>query len=187
MKYKPLIWALFFALIILQWFFSLSSIGHNENVLKHGNLHKLRLAPVDPRDVLRGEYIQLAFKDDTAATDSAAVDNSYTGTLYLLTFQKDSLGFSVPHKVYSKVPNGSDFLKVEVYPFDKKSGSVNYPFTKWYLQEGEGPDAEARYRKALTDSDAIDSAAYALVKVYYGHAVLEDVVINGQSLKKNKR
>jgi uncharacterized membrane-anchored protein len=187
MKYKPLIWALFFALIILQWFFSLSSIGHNENVLKYGSLHKLRLAPVDPRDVLRGEYIQLAFKDDSVATDSAAVDKGYTGTLHLLTFQKDSVGFSVPSKIFDKAPGGSDFLKVEVYQYDVKSGTVNYPFTKWYLQEGEGPDAEARYRKALSDSDAIDSAAYALVKVYNGHGVLEDVVINGQSLKKNKR
>lgn len=187
MKRQPLIWALFIAMLALQWFFPLSSILHNNNVLKRGHLHKFRLAPLDPRDVLRGEYIVLAFKDDHVPFDSSGKFGVYIGTNRLINFKKDSLGFSIPQQILSEVPSTSDFLEVKAYPANSNSATVVYPFNKWYLQEGAGPEAENRYRKALEINDGIDTSAFALVKIYHGHAVIEDVVINNYSLKNSKR
>ena len=61
----------------------------------------------------------------------------------------------------------------------KNQVTLFFPFSRFYMEEGKAQKAEIIYRRV--------NAGYALVKVYKGEAVLEDVLVKGKSLRELAR
>ncbi|MCC7445073.1 MAG: hypothetical protein IT263_09620, partial [Saprospiraceae bacterium] len=60
---------------------------------------------------------------------------------------------------------------------------IEYPFERWYMKESKAIDAEKRLNAMLQDST---STVYAEVKILNGSAVLQDVIVNNQSISSWK-
>ncbi len=58
---------------------------------------------------------------------------------------------------------------------------INYPFTRYYMEESKAKAAELAHRRSLRNDQEV---TYALVNIKNGDAVLKDVMINGVSVKE---
>lgn len=69
-KYKGIIIAVNLALLLIYFNYS---VAKKEEILRNGQLILLELAPVDPRSLMQGDYMQLRYKiADETNTDSIA-------------------------------------------------------------------------------------------------------------------
>ncbi|MCP3932456.1 MAG: GDYXXLXY domain-containing protein, partial [Bacteroidetes bacterium] len=59
--------------------------------------------------------------------------------------------------------------------------TIAYPFDRFYMEESKADDAEDIYREFQRDNRR---AAYALVNIKEGKAVLKDVLIDGISIRE---
>ncbi len=72
--------------------------------------------------------------------------------------------------------NSNYFVEVNSYTID-----LEFPFTKFYMEETKAADAEKLYWETLRDNS---KTIYALVYIKDGDAVLKDVCIDGVSIKE---
>lgn len=132
-------------LLLLLIFFNLDVL-HKEDTLKDGQLVLLKLAPVDPRSLMQGDYMTLRF-DVMRNTRSKDIPNR--GFL-ILTLNEENVG--------EKVRFQHDFL-----PKSSKEMAIRYFFgsrdpvigaESFFFQEGEGEKYEsAKYGGLKVDND----------------------------------
>ena len=135
-KYKWLI--ILLNLILLLVYFNYSVVK-KEKLLKDGQLVLLELAPVDPRSLMQGDYMNLRYKISRNFDDNDIPKRGYcvvridtNGIADKVRFQKD------PTPLYE----GEYLIKY------KASGrwNVNIGAESFFFQEGEGEKYEtARY------------------------------------------
>ena len=156
-------------------------IRDHEQVLEKGRVYRFRTAPIDPRDPFRGEYVMLDFAADEGnwpLPDSAA-QRSYA------LLAEDSAGYAYISALRMELPvDGSDHLRVH---FGTWSGDtvqrVLLPFDRFYLEEGDGAATEQLLQPVWEADTLIQPLpAHAVVRVYGGEAVIEDLVVDGRSI-----
>ena len=169
----------------MQLFVPAQMIFNKQQVIQNGEVFRFKTAPIDPSDPFRGKYIILNFEENTFPVDSAA--GWEKGNDAYLTLTKDSNNFAkVNACLLSPPPDINNFVKAKVYYIESYNPTVirlQYPFEKFYLEESKAPAAEAAYIKA---SRSKDTNTYALVSVYKGDAALQDVIVNGKSVRDLK-
>ena len=174
---KVFIWPGFLLLILAQWLVPMQMIWQKDKVLDNGTSYKFQTAPVDPGDPFIGKYIMLNFKENSfKLKDTKKL--SYNSSVYV-SFSADKNGFAKIKSIDISKPQNTDFLETTInYISAEKDSSaifVNYPFSKFYMEESKAPKAEKIYGERNSDHSL---KVYALVKIYNGDAVIKNVFIN---------
>lgn len=166
---------LFVLLALLQIAFPGKLVFDSNKVLWLGTELKFETRPVDPADPFRGRYVALNFAANQFEDKSVTKWKRNDPVFVLLN--QDAQGFANIKGLSATQPaTGELFVKATItYVYDNQV-TVYYPFSKFFMEENKAPEAEKIYREA--------GEGYALVKVYHGEAVLQDVVVKGKSLNE---
>lgn len=171
---------------IVQLYVPAAMIIEREHVLTDGRIYKFKTAPVDPNDPFRGKYIELNYAANNFRMQQK---NNWerNETVYVL-ISNSADGFAKIDTLLKEQPAGGDFIKAKVnyISFDSLL-YVDYPFNKYYMEEGKAPAAEKVYTEYRRDTT---HKTYALVSVKDGDAVLKDVMIDETPIRemiKNQR
>jgi uncharacterized membrane-anchored protein len=178
---KNILIASFILLVLVQWFVPGNMICNKEKVVKKGRSFRFETEPVDPADPFRGRYMILDFKMDTFRVKSMP-EIDIDRPVYVL-LENDANGFArIQNVVFSKPANQNDYVIANAYVSrvnDDFLIYVTYPFEEFYLEEFKAPKAEQEYFESTRDST---KKTYAVVKVFNGDAVIENVYINDKPL-----
>lgn len=162
----------------------------HERVIFQGEVFKFRTAPIDPRDPFRGEYVSLNFEassgtwPDPHNAPNATLDQVFGSEekSFALLAVNDS-GFATVTKLLADEPPRGVYLKVTHW--SATGSAVNQlalPFDRYYLKEGNGAKAESMMTTVWNGDVSQPLPTYALVRVYEGEAVIEDLIIGGRSI-----
>lgn len=185
MRTKTILPVLFILLALFQLYIPANMVFNQERVFMYGSAYKMQLAPIDPNDPFRGKYILLSFKENIA-TIPANDQFKEGGDAYVVMKpgKNDFLKIDnvVPAFIQVKAPMVC--IKASIRSITKKPGGQNevfldYPFTRFYVEESKASDVEERYLKAAADTNSL---SYGLVFVYNERVVVKDIIINGESL-----
>ena len=146
-------------------------------VLAFGERVLLETVPVDPRDILRGDYVNLGYKISRIDTEilrnslgEADEDFNYnrsSGREIFVTLQKDERGIGTVKSVSATRPPGGLYLRGVIT--DRWSG-IGYGIGVYYVPEGTGREIEDRIRGMDETQILVD------VRVLRGHPVIKDLV-----------
>ncbi len=169
---------LFAVLCLIQLAVPSKMVFAQEEVLRSGHEYRFRTAPVDPYDPFRGKYVTLSFDAEQYDTDTKDWKRGQTVYVALGT---DSAGFAIITSVHQQEPQAvEDYVAAKIaYAYDSTL-TIEYPFSRFYMDEYKAPAAEKRYLEANRRSS--EREAYAVVYVKKGEAALTDVMIGGVSL-----
>jgi len=197
---KRIFQAFIFIGIAAQFGVLTSNIVLHEITVRRGTVHRFQTAPIDPFDAFRGRYVALIFKEFTKEIQSD-VDIPEDKWCYL-QIGTDSEGFSVIKHISQKNDAQSPYLKARVrysHPelaCEEKAGSEGKsyctqtgkhyiyfysPFNRYYMPERLAPQAEEAYRQA---SRVGKRNAAAVVRIWNGRAVVEDLEIDGIPIRE---
>lgn len=183
MNRNQLIWVAFIALVLIQWYVPASMIWQNESVIAKGALYKFEVAPVDPYDPFRGRYINLSVKNNTIEMDSTTSWKVKDEVFVYL--KRDAQEFAVIDFVSKQSGLQGDYILASVRSVTTAGATtelgIDFPFDRYYMEEEKAPIADSLYAHAFEDSL---NTVYALVHVYEGKAVLNNVMINDQPLSE---
>ena len=159
-------------LVVLAVAFQVAAVAaiavHKELVLHSGQELMVQTAPVDPRDIFRGDYVRLNYL--FSSLPLARIDASLTrsgvrkGQAVYLGMQVDGQGVARAGKVYAEPPAGVFLLgrATDDWPFRGFQGSsrpfpespaplqLRYGIEQYYLQQGRGHELE-RLRGGRSD------------------------------------
>ncbi len=169
---------IFILMVIAQWFVPVNMIVKEENVLKNGIVYKFKTQPIDPSDPFRGKYIILNYEMDSFKSDSTSYE---FGEDLFVSISNDSLGFAKATGLSKDPPEKGDYV-IANYT-GRYNGQVNFtlPFDTFYMNEDKAMDAELAVREVQRDS--LPTTCYALVYIMADRAILQDVQIDGVSIK----
>jgi uncharacterized membrane-anchored protein len=182
-------------LTIVFWLLIFSGfIAFKEYTLRTGKEVILKTEPIDPRDIFRGDYVNLNYNISTLDLNSIQADGSYfdyNDKIYLALEVKD--GYGVPRKIYRTPPENELYIKGKVtnvirdWKTDEAGNTieeenistlmVNYGIESYFVPEGKGLELE---RNQLTGEEKVD------VKVVidkFGNAVIKSLLIDGKEVE----
>jgi uncharacterized membrane-anchored protein len=178
---KITIWPFFLLMVLIQWVVPGQMILQKEMVLHKGTSYKFRTAPVDPIDPFIGRYIILNFSEQSY--DLPRGQKLDQDKPVFVTFKPNTSGFAEIDKITVTEPERNDYLRTHISRIeeenDRLSVIINYPFTRFYMEESKAPEAEIIYGAGITDSL---SKVYALVSLYKGDAAIKNVYINATTI-----
>ena len=131
----------FWTLVAAQTLFLLGWAGYQEVVRQHAPVLLLRGRPVDPRDLLRGDYMTLSYDISNAALP-ARTDPRSDSDVWVLLEQKDRY-YVVAQAAREKLEPKSGQILVRGtvgYAWRNSAGSerVDYGIEKYFVPEGKG-------------------------------------------------
>ena len=199
---KKLFYAFIFIGIAAQFAALAANIILHEMTLRLGTVCRFQTAPVDPFDAFRGQYVALDFRVfDEGGRSSFLSDIDISGKWCYLQIGTGTNGFAVVERTSTKCDVPSPYLKVRVrycskhyehkkdsdgkyqtIETDKYRVSCLLPFTRYYMPDHLVPQAEKAYREANRRSGQRDAAA--VVRVWKGRAVIEDLEIEGVPIRE---
>ncbi len=167
-------------LFIAQLALTGNMIFQQEEIVVNGQLYKFKTAPLDPNDPFRGKYVRLYFQAQQVASEDTTWQRKEDAYILL---DEDEEGYAIPKSISRQIPQGEqDFLRVKIRSkaYNQDLVYFDFPFDRFYMEESKAPKAEKLYLESRVDSL---QTAYAEVSIYNGEAVIQDVKINGESLK----
>lgn len=172
--------ALLAVLSFVYIYLTASIVYHKDNIIKKGEELYFETAPLDPRDPIRGKYVRLNFQLDQARSSEYV---EY-GTEVFVILEKNADNEPVVIGMQKHEPKEGLYLKVKAQRSEKQSDGAyktffNLPFDRFYLEESKAPKAEELYLNAQVNPD---SKAEAVVYIYKGEAVMQDLLIDGLSI-----
>ena len=176
---------LFVATALLQAAAPLSMIARREAVLRHGAQFRFKTAPVDPCDAMRGRYVALGIRPDTAPKPEGGQTAAAPGQKVYALLGRDAEGFADITRLVTRRPVAGDFLAVrmagEVYG-QEGMVHIDLPFDRYYMEESMAPRAESLYAKQAAGQDG-EKAAYVTVRIKNGLGVIENLYIGGRRIE----
>jgi uncharacterized membrane-anchored protein len=160
----PHVWGAL-CIIILQCGALLWLVESRATILREGQSVLLRTAPVDPRDLMRGDYVVLNYEISQVSQDLMVGDIPDDGGLHPLhvVLAADDQGHGqVVRASFAPLAVGEGEMVLRskpVQPLDRPSRgtatyTVDYGIERYYVPEGEGLALEA-----LRDQSRIDVVA----------------------------
>lgn len=156
-----------------------------ENVLSKGKLFKFQTEPVDPVNPIKGRYVALRFAEDTIRLQKSH-GLKYGQDVYL-ELGLNSKGYAMIKKLHTKPSSDNTYYlqgtvgSIDDWSSDKSSKIfIKFPFEEYFMDEFKAPKAERIY----LDSAMKPELTYALVKVYKGGGVIQDLYINNRPVKE---
>jgi len=150
-------------------------IGFKEFTLKTGNEILLKTAPIDPRDLFRGDYVILRYEISTIDTNTFALntmDFKVDDKIYAsLSVDNDRIGNITG--ISKQVPQKGDFIKGTVKSIYGNKITVEYGIESYFVPEGKGREIE-RNRGKIYTKVAIDK---------FGNAIIKSLIMDGKEVK----
>jgi len=150
-----------------------SILVKRELTLRYGEVYRFHTAPVDPFDAFRGRYVALSFDIERENFD-ALETMRYNKPCYV-QLGADTNGFATITAAFQDKQKDLPLLKVRKRYY---RNNITLPFDRYYMPEKLAPEAERVYLEATRGRDRSQSAA-AVVRVWRGNAVIQDLEING--------
>ncbi len=155
------------SIIILVWVvITLGFIGYKEYILATGEKVLLKTIPLDPRDILRGDYVTLTYEIsilNKSLADYEIDRYSYQDPVYV-TLEKQGK-YYVATKVSKTKPSGLYIKGKADYGWD--GIHVRYGVENLFVPEGEGLELE-QYRNGEIDVEVIiDKSGNAIINKVY--------------------
>ncbi len=151
-------------MIFLQLGVFLVMVFNKEVIIKNGSTHKFQVAPRDPYDYIRGNYLSINL-------DHRQIDGNYKNVEskkgYLIVKRQGE--WSRISGFYSEKPENIDYIKGKIRNTYKDKTYFENPFKRFYMEEGKAKEAE----KMMAEGNR----AYIVVKIYKGRYVLESIEI----------
>jgi len=171
--------ALFSVLSVFQVAVPVWMIANREMTLRHGRQFRFRAAPVDPYDAFRGRFVALQFEQNSAPVPA---DEKLTMNqkVYAQLAEGEN-GFARIVKASAKRPNDEAYVQCRVNSITDSLVYLEFPFNRYYMDEKLAPAAEAAYRE---HSRREVRDVYVIVRVKDGHAVLEELYIEGMPIRE---
>ena len=151
-------------------------------ILRNGQEVRLEIAPVDPRDLFRGDYVVLAYRIGTVDAPKDATTPFTRGQQVFVTLRPDTSNKSKAVAVSAERPavSGSDIVIAGVVSAvstcqlndagnrDCKLGTravdVRYGLESYFVPQGEGKKIELMARARLEVVAAVASSGQAAIK-----------------------
>jgi len=168
---KKIILILFIASAAAQLFIAVSSIVLNERILANGAVYRFRTEPVDPYDPFRGKYINLDVERSIIA--DAAYRFEEGEKVYVL-LERDEDSFARFAGISEGKPSSADYIELKISYISGNEIEFEIPFGRYYIDEDYAEEAEAAYW-----SESLDGETFIEVRVLGGHAVLEELFLDG--------
>ena len=175
--------------IVAQFGVIASILIKRELTLRRGEVYRFATAPVDPFDAFRGRYVALRFGVEQEPVYFPEHINA--GKTCYARLGTHTNGFAKIEAVISKKTNEPGLLKVRAERGWRSGNAimrVKLPFDRYYMPEKLAPEAELVYNEAARRGN--EQSAAAVVRVWRGNAVIEDLEIDGmpvlEYLKKNQ-
>lgn len=132
------------------------TIYQREQLLAHGQVAILELAPVDPRSLMQGDYMALRFTAGTAVAKLRQADEQ-TATDGYLILSPDARGVAQPLRIQAKVdPHAAPEL---VLRYRVRPDGVRIVTNAYFFPEGEA----ARYERARYGEVRLDGSGTGLL------------------------
>lgn len=154
-------------IIISLWLFLICVfVMRNEYILQTGREVLLKTVPVDPRDLLRGDYVILNYEISQYPMDR---NYNFNDTVYVLLRTNNKNIASIKSVVKYK-PENELFLKGKIghcastIPFFRGGKCVEYGIESYFVKEGTGLKLEKDLRNGALVKVAIDKNGNAKVK-----------------------
>ncbi len=159
----------------------LKMVYDSEMTSRHGTEYKFRTSPIDPSDPFRGKYITLNF--ESASVNINNTDWKYGEEAYVY-IKADADGFAyVTNMSHHPLDIPNDYFKGKASPVYDGKMNIDFPFDRYYMEEGKAYEAETAYRD-YNREDSLKKPAYALVVIKDGNSVLKDVIIDGMPIRE---
>ncbi len=147
-KYKWVVIA--FNLILVLFLFN-KSIFEKEKILSEGKLVLLKLAPVDPRSLMQGDYMQLNYEISRETSTGSIPKRGYC----IVRLNEDGIGTKVRFQNDIKPINEGEYALV----YTVSNWSINIGAESYFFEEGQ--------------AERYDSAKYGGMKIdKYGNNIL---------------
>ena len=134
----------FVALVVLQVLVVGSMARSRETILQRGDQITLETAPVDPRDLFRGDYVVLAYEISTI--DTSEVPWNASGPVVgqpVFVVLEEGDGYGRPVEVIYPASGDADFIRGEVRAVHGTTVSLDYGIEEYFVHEGTGWEMEA--------------------------------------------
>ena len=184
---KNIAFIIFIAVACIQWIVPGMMVYEQESTITNGKVFKFRTEPIDPVHPFIGRYLVLNYVD-TEFTYSGDNEFEYGESVYV-SIVEDSAGYAVISQISKETPENSPHYITAMIDYrtnDREHGiqeiSVEFPFTRMYLEESIAPVAEEEYNNIRRTPREERKPAAAIVSVKEGTSVLTDVQIEGKSI-----
>jgi len=178
MKNKWLLVLLFVIVAGIQWIVPMQMMRDSQDTLTSGAKFKFRLAPVDPVDPFRGNYLDLNF--DISRVKVVAPPHWAAGDQVFVVLEEDANGFARVNRLSRETPDPDvDFIESRVRSVvgeDSLVVFIEYPLDRYYINEKLAGPIEDLIIENQRDTTKIN---HALVRVRSGDAILEELYIDG--------
>jgi len=168
-----------FILIGILWVVILGGfVAFQEFTLRTGNEILLKIIPVDPRDLFRGDYVILSYEISVLNTDAL----SYQGSSFkvgdnvyvLLNVDANKIGSLAD--IEKKRPDNGLFIKGVVKGAETNRLRVEYGIESYFVSEGKGKKTE-KMRWKIHTKVAVDRFGNAAIKsLVVDEKDIEDVI-----------
>lgn len=138
----------------------------NEYTLQTGKEVLLKTVPVDPRDLLRGDYVILNYE---ISQYPMSKNFNFNDTVYVLLRTNDKNVASIRRIVKSK-PEKCLYLKGKVdhcqsiIPLFRGGKCISYGIESYFVKEGTGRELERNLRKGTLVKVSVDKNGNAKIK-----------------------
>lgn len=195
----------FIGVMLIQILIPANIIFKQENILNQGKAYKMKLNPVDPVDMFRGNYVILNFAENKIEL-SASEFLQFSAKKYVYAiYTQDKNGFLKLSKLKNSRPEADNiFIKTRIESIHlelldkckpknsapkqktlpdcvknnhKHIGVLDYSFDRFYLQEFKAKKID----KLFANLNKTHSA-YVLIRIKNGSVALEDLKINQKSV-----
>ncbi|RZJ68225.1 MAG: hypothetical protein EOO50_02060 [Flavobacterium sp.] len=163
----------------LQLYVPAQMVLGRESITSHGKLYKFKTEPIDPNDPFRGKYIALQFEARRFKVDNSQKWSELQSCYGLL--DTTASGYAKIVALSKSAPKSGDYVKV-IPSYSPVEGElvIRFDFDRFYMEESKAEKAETAHRNSLQNPNA---NTYANIFVKNGEAVIDDVMIDGVSLR----
>lgn len=159
-------------LIIGLWLLiAVAVVGYNQYTVSTGTRVLLKTVPLDPRDILRGDYVILRYEISQLDLNSIISDNKNItqGSRIYLILEKGFLYWG-PKEIRTEKPEGNEvFLtgKVNWINSGNKNINVEYGIESYFIPEGTGKQIEELQGIGLGVEVSVDKNGRAVITKLY--------------------
>ena len=151
-KYK---WTIILVNLVILLFLFNKSIFKKEALLEEGKLVLLKLAPVDPRSLMQGDYMRLNYE----ITDGVKLDSITKRGFCVVKFDSINITKKVRFQENVTPLNDDEFL----INYTQSDWNINIGAESYFFQEGEGE----RFENAKYGGVKIDDKGNSLLVGLY--------------------